>query len=473
MRRTGSFTRIAAVALLAVVAAVPLFAQFRGKADFTRFYTIGDSYGAGYQSGSMNVNHQQYSWPALIARQAGLSLCAPTAAATERCFAQPLVSYPGLPAGESQLAIVGGAIVPVTTPGQGAPLNSGFGRPYNNLSIPGANVADVTTITGAEQNPTRGPELLARFILRGLGTEVQQVAASQPTFVAIWIGGNDFLGAVTAGKPSLLTSKDAFQTAYNRMLDTLTVASPAAGMVVGTLPANFASTPFTSTLPPVVFDSNLQPVIVGGSPIPLFGDLGGGNIAALPTGSIVLLSALPRIQQGYGMPPALKAVPPFSALPHVGEPLSDTEIITPTEAVEFQTRIGEYNAIITAAAAARSIPVADITGLFNRFANGVAVGPVTLTKTFVRGGLFSLDGVHLSDMGYALFANEFIKAINKGYDTEIPVVGLSMFLQNNGAVSECCSAIGVDGPAMSSMISLLKPAETQAQPAPARRRASR
>ena len=46
---------------------------------------IGDSYGAGVESGSLNVNHQPFSWPAIIARQAG----APD-------FQQPLVSFPGI-----------------------------------------------------------------------------------------------------------------------------------------------------------------------------------------------------------------------------------------------------------------------------------------------------------------------------------------------------------------------------------------
>src|SRR5438045_9781449 len=92
--KSKRFTRIAAGVALALSIAVPSFAAARGKADFTRFVAIGDSYGAGVESGSLNLNHQQFSWPAIIAMQVGLEVCAPTAAATENCFAERVVSFP-------------------------------------------------------------------------------------------------------------------------------------------------------------------------------------------------------------------------------------------------------------------------------------------------------------------------------------------------------------------------------------------
>ena len=75
--------RIAA-ALIALLVAIPGFAQ-RGTADFSHFVALGDSYGAGVSNGSLNDRHQQYSWPAIIARQAGAGV-----------FAQSWVSYPGV-----------------------------------------------------------------------------------------------------------------------------------------------------------------------------------------------------------------------------------------------------------------------------------------------------------------------------------------------------------------------------------------
>ena len=209
--RNNSFARIAAVALVALAVAVPMFAA-RGSADFTRFVAIGDSYGAGFESGTLHERHQVFSWPAVIARQVGLRLCLPTATATDNCFAQPLITFPGIPGNELVLNSTGTGLTII--PGQGAPEMLAFGRPYNNLSVPGFTVGATVALKGASSEPGLSP-----LILRGLGTEVQQAIALNPTFIAVWIGGNDFLGAVSNGSPAGLTSTAAFTGAYNKMLD--------------------------------------------------------------------------------------------------------------------------------------------------------------------------------------------------------------------------------------------------------------
>ena len=458
MNRIGSFARLAAVLSIVTAVAAPGFAA-RGKADFSRFVVIGDSYGAGFEAGSLNERHQIYSWAAIVAKQAGLTLCPPTASATDNCFAQPLIGFPGLPGGET---VFNGAGL-VTIPGSGAPRMAGFGRPYNNLAVPGYTVGATMFFTGSE--PQSG---LGQAILRGLGTEVDQAIALKPTFIAIWIGGNDFLGAVSQGSPTGLTPLATFTTQYGAMLDKLIVGAPGAGVVVGTLPNNFLAVPLTSTLPTVAIGPNLQPIIVNGAPIPLFAILADGTPGPLPAGSIVPLSAISDLQQGYGLPPQLKAFAPFSALPHTGEPLPDKDFITPAEQAVFTQRIADYNAAITAAAAARDIPVADITGLFNSFQGGLNFGGVALAKTFISGGIFSNDGTHLNDIGYALFANQYIRAINAAYSAHIPVASITQFFTNNGQNFGFGAANVIISPDAARNISIL----WNTQPTPARRRSS-
>ncbi|MDP9361922.1 MAG: hypothetical protein M3P29_10765, partial [Acidobacteriota bacterium] len=225
----------------------------------------------------------------------------------------------------------------------------------------------------------------------------------------------------------------------------------------------------------VAIDSSLHAIIINGAPIPLIGDLGGGVFGPLPAGSVVPLSAQGALAQGYGLPPALKTIPPFSSLPHVGEPLRDQDWISPTELATFTQRINDYNAAIVAAAAARDIPVADITGLFNSFQNGVTYGGVTLAKAFISGGIFSNDGTHLSDIGYTLFANQYIKAIDAGYGTKIPVASLGQFFTNNGQTFGFGSSqYVIISPEAAKNFSILWTMAPQQQPAlpPARRRAS-
>jgi lysophospholipase L1-like esterase len=434
MTRNPRLMIIAAALALMSLIAIPAFAV-QGTGDFTRYVAIGDSYGAGFSSGSLNVTHQQYSYPAIIARQTG----APD-------FQQPLVSEPGI-AGELQLLDII-KYPPTITPksGQGAPTNLNLARPYNNLSVPGATVSDVTTLTGKE-SPTSTAKVFAQFILRGLGTEVDQALAQKPTFITVWIGGNDALGAVLAGTPAALTPLDTFKTAYGAMLDKLVAGAPTAGIVVGTLPTHIATAPIAGTVPPFIVDPSTRLPVLGpdGKPIYYVAALDGTgtNFGQLPPGSLVLLTAATRLATGYGIPAALKAVPPFNQLPDVGKPLPDGDVLTPTEVAAIETRVADYNTAIIAAAQARNIPVADIKGLFDRALTGVHVGPFTLNAAFLTGGVFSFDGFHMTDIGYTLFANEYIKTINTAYGKEFPVASVANYLANNSTLPTTASGLPI------------------------------
>jgi hypothetical protein len=401
---------------------------------------LGDSYGAGFESGSLNVNHQQFSWPAIVAKQLGYRLCTPSDTATAHCFAQPLVSFPGI---DKELLLQG--IVPSANIAQpagpgGQPLMLTFARPYNNLSIPGATVGALLAVTGNEFPRLGEPTVVSfgRFILRGNGTEVQQAIAQHPTFIALWIGGNDYLNVMFSGDPSTLTPAAAFKTQYELVLDSLIAGAPSAGMVVGNLPSGIP--PYLRLIAPFLTDAAGQPVLVGGQRV-FFnvrtGTAENGDPIQEPIAATTLipLGTRAKLAQGYGLPPFLKAVPPFNQLPHTGEPLEQSDVITAEELATVVARVAEYNTIINSAAAARNIPVADIAGLFNRVVSpaGEKLGPITVTGAPVTGGFFSLDFFHLTDLGYLMFANEFIKAINAGYDTEIPLASITQLFANNGA----------------------------------------
>jgi lysophospholipase L1-like esterase len=421
MMRIRSFTHIAAALTLTALVASPVFAA-RGSANFTSFVAIGDSYGAGVESASLNQNHQPFSWPAVIARQAGVA-----------DFQQALVSFPGI-GPELQLVDIvhfPPTILPAGT-ANGQPINLSLARPYNNLSIPGANVTDVITLIGKEPANSTA-RAFAQFILRGLGTEVQQALAQKPTFIAIWIGGNDALGAVLAGTPALLTPLDTFKTSYNAMLDQLIAGAPSAGMVVGNIPNNVLALPYLNTVAPYLIDPATRKPVLGpnGQKIFFVADLGGGNIGQLDANSVVLLPAAAKIASGFGIPSALKQIPPFNQLPNVGKPLADSDVLTSAELAVISKRVDDFNAVIAQAAAQRDIPVADIKGLFDRVAAGMFVGPIFLNSSFITGGVFSLDGFHMTDIGYTLFADEYIKTINNAYNTSIPLAPLSDFLANN------------------------------------------
>lgn len=462
------FARFAAAVAVAALVAVPVFAA-RGNADFTVFVAIGDSYGAGFQSAGLNQNHQVYGWPAIIAKQVGYTICTPSSTATDHCFALPLISAPGLPgAAELQLNDIISYPPVITSPAPtGQPLMLTFGRPYNDLAVPGYNVADTLTNFGKSG--------IGQVILRGQAPEVDQALAQHPTFIAIWIGGNDFLGSVTAGTSLGMTSVADFTASYGAMLDKLMAGAPNAGMVVGTLPTNPAAVPFLNTVPRFLINpATRQPVTVGGQPVVLTYDPGDGTAVPIPSGSFVTLGASSLLGSGFGIPAAL--APAFPTLPNAGKPLPGAVVITPDEFATIQQRILDYNSAIVAAASSRNIPVADIKGLFDRVGNGTEfVGPFQLTGAFITGGFFSLDGIHLTDIGYTLFADEYIKAINGGYGTHIPMASVADLLANNGATFLTLSGLplttteySISPEAGTAMMQMLNQPKT----APAKRRAT-
>lgn len=423
MTRNQSFSRIAA-ALLALLLAVPAFAA-RGNADFRRFVALGDSFGAGVSSVGMNVRHQQNSWPAVIARQVGLDVACTNDG--PRCFQIPYISEPGI---LPELELV--SLSPLTLalkPGLGAPINSGLSRPYNNLSIDGAEVADLVNGPSGDGNEA----INSIIVTRNLGTPVRQALQLGPTFIAIWVGGNDAFNAVQAGGDAArMTSVADFTRDYNALLDQLIAGAPGAGMIVGTLPSDVRLVPFVNAVPTILVDANRVPVRdPQGNFIPLFGELDGGQIGPLPPGSAILLPASSLVASGFGIPAAL--APLLPRLPNVGKPLPGAAVLTPAEIAAINQRLAAYNAAITAAASSRNVAVADIDGLMRRFAAGTMAGPFRFDLSFLTGGVISLDGFHLTDIGYTLFANEYIRTINREYGKRIPVASIARFIEGGPA----------------------------------------
>jgi lysophospholipase L1-like esterase len=88
--------------------------------------------------------------------------------------------------------------------------------------------------------------------------------------------------------------------------------------------------------------------------------------------------------------------------------------------------VSSYNTSITAVAAQKGLAVFDaFTFLNNVKAKGLLIDGVSLNANYISGGIFSLDGIHLTPRGYAIVANEFIKTINAKYGSSIPLANIS------------------------------------------------
>ena len=97
-------------------------------------------------------------------------------------------------------------------------------------------------------------------------------------------------------------------------------------------------------------------------------------------------------------------------------PLADKWVLTPEEQTEIATATTTFNQIISASASQAGLALVDANSLLEQLANGgITSGDYTLTSNLVVGSAFSLDGVHPTSRGYALLANEFLKAIDATY----------------------------------------------------------
>jgi lysophospholipase L1-like esterase len=398
MFRLKTLAGVLALALILPLAPVPAFAVDTGNANFTRYVAIGDSLTAGFMSGGLGRTAQLNSYPFLIFRQA---------TGQSSGFEQPLVSDPGIPAVLELKSLVPLSIGPKA--GSGQPQNLNLQRPYNNLAVPGADVHDVV----ATVTDNGG---LHDLILRGLGTQLQQAIALNPTFATVWIGNNDVLGAALSGRVIegvTVTPVAQFEADYKTVITAL--ASRGVELAIANIP-EVTGIPFVTTIPFVVVNpATNQPVLVNGNVVPLIGPNG-----LLTPNDRVLLTARAELSQGKGIPVALGGS---------GQPLSDAAVLSGAEIATITSRIAAYNAIIRSEATRVGAAFVDVNAVFREVATeGINVGGITFTENFLTGGVFSYDGVHPNAFGYAYTANLFIDAINDQFDGEIPLVNLFPFM---------------------------------------------
>ncbi|MGH9442987.1 MAG: SGNH/GDSL hydrolase family protein [Thermoanaerobaculia bacterium] len=438
-------SRVLPLAAAMILVAAGVFAA----PTFSNYVAIGDSLTAGWQSGCLVARHQLRSYPATLAARFGMTVAGEgDSDPSPGKFQQPLAGEPGIPQPCYSLTLSAAGVgidFHAGEPG-GQPENSTLPRPYNNLGIPGSHSydqVDKTTSSGAD---------IYSLVLRNFpgsplnGTSaVEQAIALQPTFITVWAGNNDDLDAVGSGtvisdsclalNPAenglcdgiTLTTIDKFTTKYTQILQTLHAALPNATIVVVTLP-DVTSIPFATTVPAVVINpATQQPVLdPSGHVIPLIGEKHDGTVAQVdPSTTLVTLGALPLEAQGLGIPCAVAP-----NLPACDHPLPDGHLeldglhpgvlLYGDEVAAVLARNAAYNAAITTAAASIGAPVFDINAIFHDIrAHGKTYGGVTLTTTFLTGGIFGYDGVHPNNVGYAIVADEMIKFLNSTYGTKL------------------------------------------------------
>lgn len=415
--------------LTVLVAAAPV-----GAVDLSRYVALGDSLTAGFASGGLTEYYQVRSYPALLAQQAGVA----------SGFELPLVSAPGIPNLNELVALAPGPIIrPIPGP-SGTPLNAELARPYNNLGVPGANLYDMLFTTGDIMNLLQGNQdnVMHDLILRnGVNTALEQAIGLQPTFVTMWIGNNDVLGAALAGTPVegiTMTPVATFEQLYHNALGAL-VANTSADIVVINLP-DVAAIPFVNSIEPYVD-------VPGVGRVPLIGSNG-----PLPESARLTLLASSLLAQGIGIPTQLggSGQPLPEDLQIVGGQVIPGVVLREEEIAVISDRVAAFNQIIAQEAAAFGVEVLDVNTLFNDIVGGNLwiLGGIELSADFLLGGIFSYDGIHPQNIGYALVATELIDLINDRLGGNLPQVNMGNILCGDGGCGENGPTAGLAGSAV-------------------------
>lgn len=135
------------------------------------------------------------------------------------------------------------------------------------------------------------------------------------------------------------------------------------------------------------------------------------------------MQVLGILQQG-GTPTPQQAMLVLEAV----NPIQDKDALDADEIMMVQTAKESFNATIEGLAQANGLAFVDVDELMKEVSTtGIVYESGVMTSTFVTGGAFSLDGVHLTPRGYAFIASEAIQSINETYGSTVPTVNIGNF----------------------------------------------
>lgn len=360
--------------------------------SFATTVVIGDSLSAGFQNGSLLDSQQPNGWPSLVATQAGFSL------------PLPLIAPPGAPA-VLQLVSVG----PPPVIQQASGVSTGRDNPDTqayDLAVPGHLLNDVIN-TAPALVPTTGEEIITTLVLGfpvgNNKSQMNEAVALNPTAIFVWAGSDDALQADTSGMPSSMTPLATFTQEFTQLLTTLHTNTKAT-LIVANIP-DVTAIPYLTPAATVIANVATE---TGLSQAQVAADLGlaDGDLVNA-TGQGQVQTAVNQIKQGKA--PA---------------PLTDAGFLNASEIAQVQATVNGYNAAIQQQASAVGAVLVDIHSYFQTLQSGVTINNYQATTAFL-GGIFSLDGEHPTNTGYALIANQYIGALNAAAKTQIPEVNVS------------------------------------------------
>jgi hypothetical protein len=451
-----------------------------GSLDLTTYVAIGNSLTAGYADNGLYYNGQKSSYVNIIAEQfklANPSLVfntpfveatsvgcgGPQLAGTGTGFPRTITVTVAAPLGLKNVKncnnVMGLAPTPVAAQGDGKILFQNYGPngitvdgsdltglflsstevpqlrtapsiyaskgPFHNMGVPGARAIDINRAGYGADNLIKnvsvvslGPPFVAsasianpffsRFAkVQNTSSILSDALLLNPTFFSLFIGSNDVLLWASAGGPSAdpnfqlegatptITPINQFSDSIDVIVNALT-AKGAKGIIVNISDITGAAF-FTFNKPDTKY------YIINEH----------GDTVKMRENDMLLLTAPQDSLLCHGMG-ATK-----------GYPIPKQYTLTFEQQIKVIAAISGYNAKLRAVAKEKDLAFFDMDAFTKANQSGLKSSGVGMSGEFVTGGIFSLDGLHLTPRGYAALANEMLKTINAKFGSNFPGVDLS------------------------------------------------
>ncbi len=410
-----------------------------GEANFSKTIAIGGDFMAGYQDDALYLKGQQYCIPALLAEQ--FKLVGGTAFGQalmpdnngiglnpkvwESWFVTPAhLGYKTDCAGVTSLFPNKSTM---TVSAATSYLTGVAGNTVQNMSVPFANTADYFNPAFGTAFSTTGNKnpYYNRFAsLPGTSTLYEDAKHQDASFITAWLGMEDIFNYASSGGTSAAIPSS---TTFSNYLDTLLGGLTANGAkgVIANIP-DFRNFPYytlvawdNADIKQTQADSLNDIYSAAGMPQIFFKE--GRNGFLINDADAV--GGFRQLHKGeyitLGVPIDSMKCNKYGLLVQV---INNRYALDSTEVFALDNAISSYNAVIAQKAAQYNLALVDMHSFFNSVTSGIKWNGVDFNAAFISGGFFSLDAYHPNQKGYAIIANEFIKAINIKYHSFVPTV---------------------------------------------------
>ncbi|TAE05283.1 MAG: SGNH/GDSL hydrolase family protein [Bacteroidetes bacterium] len=407
-----------------------------GTASFTKYVAIGNSLTAGFADGGLYRSGQLMAYPNLLANQfklvGGGAFDQPLFSEAQKDGSGYLVlrnnpltgAAPVIqPFGPSSTGFAG-AIIGLGANGT-TPLYAKHTGANSNFGVPGIRIADVNVAGYGFNNPAGFNPYFERLLgtADALSTYKNYVVANSTgaTFFSMWLGNNDVLGYATSGGMTPLTQYTTFTAEYKSMLDAIK-AIATKGVLISipqvTTAAYFRTITRTSLLTAV---QQVNPTVKDIFIASLIGVRPASDNDLFLLGAQADYANIGRTNFGSGQP--------FPYGLHPNNPLVGSSVLDMQETSVASTMTDLFNAYIKSEADANGLAFLDVNAMGGALQSasssaGFTVNSIRYTNGFISGGVFSLDGIHLTPAGNAIITNEILRAINAKYTATIPLINI-------------------------------------------------